>query len=387
MDLNKQLKSSIIIRSTYDSLVKLKNMSGKQRQRFGVGITRDFKDLVFIYAIFIISIICVIMLILYRKEFGMSLSPDSDDWGNFGTYLGSITGLLAFLGVLYTIRQSKEQAESSEERGVFFKMLELYQKKADSIIYKDVTGVKAVRNIISNLNDDIAIYIVCNEILTNDNFKLSENKDYFDLQLDIAKCLDLNSGFDLNSIGGYEELTYIQKNSIVELMKQSIDLNFRLNIIIEPKNFIKNKTLYYEYANELLIRESSNGSVLIYIYKIMKDIADNVYKQNEQYLGQYFRNIINLLDMTSNFKDREKYSEIFRAQFSKSEIALLLYYAVSNKSNDTIVDLLIDNEMFKDIDPGDVYFYHYWHIFNASEINVFIKELLNTYKLDLKRRK
>ena len=46
-------------------------------------------------------------------------------WGDFGSILGAITGLIAFIGVLYTSKQNKQQFLNSEERSTFFEMLKI----------------------------------------------------------------------------------------------------------------------------------------------------------------------------------------------------------------------------------------------------------------------
>lgn len=76
-----------------------------------------------------------LMLLLYFFKFNGKLSDLSDDWGNFGAYFGSITGLLAFLGVIYTQFKSEERFEKlnvlntkREDRDLYFKLTTIHNE-------------------------------------------------------------------------------------------------------------------------------------------------------------------------------------------------------------------------------------------------------------------
>lgn len=59
-------------------------------------------------------------------------------WGDFGSILGAITGLIAFIGVLYTSKQNKQQFLNSEERSTFFEMLKIFISYRDSLRVKKI---------------------------------------------------------------------------------------------------------------------------------------------------------------------------------------------------------------------------------------------------------
>lgn len=49
-----------------------------------------------------VAVLAIVMLLVYFFQFGGNLSNDHRRWGEFGSYFASVTGLLAFLGVIYT---------------------------------------------------------------------------------------------------------------------------------------------------------------------------------------------------------------------------------------------------------------------------------------------
>ena len=57
-----------------------------------------------------IAIAIVLLIAFICKFYNTNFSDDSTDWGNFGAYLGSITGLLAFSGVLINIHLTQKQS-------------------------------------------------------------------------------------------------------------------------------------------------------------------------------------------------------------------------------------------------------------------------------------
>lgn len=119
------------------------------------------------WVMWIVGVITCLMPIVYMLNFWDGIiSDESSDWGAFGAYIGAITGLLAFLGVLYTIRQSSIQAVTRDERDLFFKLVEENQKTLDSLIFpaekkEDVTyGIIALESYVKDINADFQLLVV-----------------------------------------------------------------------------------------------------------------------------------------------------------------------------------------------------------------------------------
>ena len=91
-------------------------------------------------------------------------------------------------------------------------------------------------------------------------------------------------------------------------------------------------------------------------YKAVRRAMDLVYESNKSGLGAYLRTIYYLLNLIRSFDERETLVKIFRAQLSREELVLLFFNAVSSKSNRDVIHLMVDNDMFNNLNLEDLYF-------------------------------
>ena len=101
------------------------------------------------YALIATAIFTLILILVYVYRFHHGLSYNHNDFADFGSYLGSITGLLAFIGVLYTIKDSQINRQIDNERSTFYNLLGLYQHQVDTNKYTEhqieKTGIEAFK--------------------------------------------------------------------------------------------------------------------------------------------------------------------------------------------------------------------------------------------------
>jgi hypothetical protein len=284
-----------------------------------------------------------IMIVIYISNFFGWLSDDTEDWGNFGSYLGSITGLLAFSGVLFTAslsekradeekgrrEQAEKQAIMRDERDQFFKMLELYKEQISAVKDKEKTGIEAFETYRSKANDSLMIYIILKGLIDLDITKIDKNKESMDL---------------------------IKYSLIVALKKISngVEVTEYCNKCVENREFdslysLPQATSAISYFDFLEKSMSSKDR-----YLAMKYVGDLIYDKYGHYLGQYFRTICHLQNMIVDNIEREKYIAIFRSQLSRYELVLLLYNVVSSQIEPEVAQMFVDNEIFKNIFPEDV---------------------------------
>ena len=84
------------------------------------------------------TLIIIVILAFYFIQTQGKFADKQTDWGEFGSLLGAIAGLIAFVGVLFTLRQNKKQFLNSEDRAVFFELLRIF------ISYRDALQVKRI---------------------------------------------------------------------------------------------------------------------------------------------------------------------------------------------------------------------------------------------------
>ncbi len=79
------------------------------------------------------------LIIIYAAEFQGSLSPNSSDWANFGGFIGGLLGpfyaLLAFIGLIESMRQNQIQKELNS----FLESIKLFEKDFHSTLDLIVT--------------------------------------------------------------------------------------------------------------------------------------------------------------------------------------------------------------------------------------------------------
>lgn len=301
------------------------------------------------YALYIILLICVLMCVLYFCIFNNNLSVNSDDWGNFGGYLGSITGLLAFAGVLYSIQQSNKTHTEDSERDTFFKLLDLHTNKMSSVEFNKKNGAEAFKEFADIANKALMMEIMRQYILekySDLNEKglielFEHSKKEFEV-LEFVYKIYFNDDLYISPFNHNTNSAYIRYQNLIQYIKKRklnmlhIDKYSKIEVAIIPlENYIK---------------ECSKETVLNNI----QIVADFIYKEYGYILGHYFRNMYYVMDTIDKFSDKKNYEELFRAQLSRYELALGFFNAVSSNSSNRMIYLLQEFGIFKDTYPDDI---------------------------------
>jgi hypothetical protein len=305
----------------------------------------------------VVGLISILMLFIYFLRFNDGLSYDSNNWSAFGSYFGSVTGLLAFAGVLYSSHLSEKRAEEAEarleqqeeesrkryvedsERAIFFQLLELHNKKSQSITYsgdshivsnQNCEGNEAFKCYVRKVNAFVTIYIVSKDIQNyNSREELINN---YSVEL-LYICLFGNDKFDSIKCNQINLLKNKNLNNTLEYNE-----NYHNNWAT-----LKSKTLK---PNEMF--EGLN-----YCYDI-------IYRDYGHILGHYFRNMYYIIDTIDNFRGdddyKQKYAKLFRAQLSRFEIALIICNAVSSQSTVKVITLLEKYEILNGFYNQDLFY-------------------------------
>ena len=321
---------------------------------------------VLIFLIIVVSLICVFMLIMYFTIFKGWETPikwgfnnDSSKWGDFGSYFASITGLLAFIGVLYSIYESNKQSRAADERGVFFEMLKSHKELLSSANYNRKKGIQAFEEYAIKANNYLYLYIALEVFVEFVTMKSKTKNVKFKILDHILWPFYVNN---YEYIHGYlfELLTkdnkYLEYNNIDEITdeiigKYIIDKKYDLEFFYNEDLISKiEKNYSYLLKGEFYARINYKAFWYKKYYNSMSYVANYIYDKEGNYLGQYYRNIYYLLEVISKFDNSKFYSNIFRAHLSRSEVLMLLYNVISKKSSSRVVELYEDSDIFNNID-------------------------------------
>jgi hypothetical protein len=311
--------------------------------------------------IIILGIGCAVMIGLYFIQFHNGLSIDHTKWASFGSYLGSITGTLAFLIVFYSAKQSETRAkkaeaetEKREDIDLFFRALELYHRQVDSVFSGTLKGLEAFKTYGEKANNYLTLYVAIKRIIDNDLKPFSDNNENIKAA-QLRKLL-------LSGVGSDRDRDIPERVSMYRKLLENGEIR-------TLENYTNSSSEYFNYIKKNISQKEQ--------YLAMRYVGDVIYKEYGDSLGQYFKNINYLVKIILDFKNNERYIEIFRAQLSRYELLILLYYTVSSEADSRDIHRLDKTDIFYNMFPEDIPFFDY-PTKKKWDIKYFIEELFST---------
>lgn len=188
----------------------------------------------------------------------------------------------------------------------------------------------------------ITIYIQQQEIKDSRKETLKQNFEntYFKM-IELYSNVIANLNFKSYTKNEYLTYTTIQikkyfnKIGTVELKHENeINLNGK-EVVVKLLEF------FIEYTK--IIDDARNS------HKSTISKYEDFYKEFETYIGHYFVTILQILKFIdeSNLDNKQNYSNLFKAQFSNTELNLLFYHSTSNIAKKELTPLLIKYEFFE----------------------------------------
>ncbi|WP_455510358.1 hypothetical protein [Butyricimonas paravirosa] len=330
------------------------------------------------WVMWIVGVITCLMPIVYMLNFWDGIiSDESSDWGAFGAYMGAITGLLAFLGVLYTIRQSSIQAVTRDERDLFFKLVEENQKTLDSLIFpaekkEDVThGIIALESYVKDINADFQLLVV----LTS-----SRGCDSYEEWIKKITPQEIHDEETRYYVMVYTNLI----DKILEVVTPSKDIANAVSLHKEdPEQLQTAREECYKYIDNQLedVEKGDLDTEKFYIAKILASeplaliarwiwwhsddlgrfrvleyTANVFYKKYLNEIIYHFNNVGYLIYTINSFVGRDKdfYMKYLRSKLSANESYLLLFYITSDNLDVDIFQTVIDYKILDNIGKRDV---------------------------------
>lgn len=296
--------------------------------------------------------LAIISLLYWYFESHSSFEKGAADWGDFGSLLGAVTGLIAFIGVLFTLKQSKQQSLNGEERSIFFELLKIF------ISYRDSLRVTRIDWKYNKTKHDWDI-TPQNEFCTPER---TYQQIYFELfhifYVEIRKSIPRNFSKDefIKKIIPDKILpgqwTYIYRPLAIAIDYIYDDYNWGKSggmVNVPPLDLGVYDSLCLN-AVKFYLEENNIKPITVACAKA----ADQCFEVYKNKLGTYFNNAYNILDMVSDFIVPAKYFNIFRAQLSKNELAILFFYSFSSLATSKTRQLYLKADLFKDLDLRDI---------------------------------
>lgn len=301
----------------------------------------------------VISVLFIIIILsFYFIQTDGNFVDKQTNWGGFGSLLGAITGLIAFVGVLFTLRQNKQQSLDSEERSVFFELIKIFTS------YRDALRVKRID---WKYDDEQCKWSIIkyNEFCTSeDSYRQIFIELYHTFYLEIKRSIPMNFSkeeFAKRIIP--KDISIEQRALTFNHLAIAID-----NIYLEHDWSIRGGSCTtlpvhlsaYDYLclNAIKIYVEQNNFKPI--SEAFTKAADHCFTPYKNQLGTYFRNTYYILEMVSEFNSRKNYSKIFRAQLSKYELVLLFFNSFSSLSTAKTRELYLNADLFNNLELKDV---------------------------------
>lgn len=301
----------------------------------------------------VISILFIIVILgFYFIQSWGNFENKQTNWGEFGSLLGAITGLIAFVGVLFTLRQNKQQSLDSEERSVFFELLKIFTTYRDALQVKKTDWIYDQEQYRWNITR-------YDELCTPEkSYRQIYVELYHTFYEEIRRSIPEN----------FSKEEFVKRIIPEKVSKEQWMMTFS-PLVVAIEN------TYLEY-----VRDMHGGSISILpvhlnaydylclnaiklyieqdnfkpIAEACKKAADQCLTLYKNQLGTYFRNAYYILEMASEFNSPKKYSKIFRAQLPKYELVLLFFNSFGSSSNPKTRELYLNADLFNNLELKDI---------------------------------
>ena len=388
------------------------------------------KSNAFIWIMAILALIAVYMLGRYFWQFAENgWSNDPMEWGAFGSYMGAITGLLAFVGVLYSVHnankkstEAKDEAEkvrkeaaaedkkireeakieseklqhearAKNEKDTLFRLFELHQRSMETLVYKNPgiqrksSMMEAFEDYKKELDSDLQEVIVF--------WSSSKFNSYSDWAEKILyKCYEgfelvllagmyivdqREKGNEIGSKGSKRMGSLIENPTLKEEVKSLSGVYFsKMKSLLE--DFVWEKKIYPYYndflevdrahfkkfANKMWLEEMDEKER----FSILKFLAECFYRKYGHLLSFHFNNLCNITYQIDALEtDHDFFMDCWISNIISIESVILFFWMLSGKVNKEVLLIAQKNNLFKNMNLGEFCAYK-WDDDNDKAIRV-----------------
>lgn len=277
------------------------------------------------YLIPLLTCLGLLPIGLYFYKFHYGLAEVHSKWGEFGSFLSPFVGLLAFVGVLYSIEITKKQFKRQSEETGFFSLLNIHIQNVEQLFHvnSDVTG------------DVFKFY-------ANEYAKIFRNRCYYFAREAIIYDLNKISEFGFRFLYSkitHEECFHAGENEIEVVLnyfeKNKKDKDEALKMLVDGNSPEEDKDKMKDIG--ALYFEDSTAKFRIDKMALVYERFDDLHGHQ---MSKYFQYIYCVLDYLDRVHEKEKYIRIFKSQFSRNEI-ILIYYNTTNSETEKKFNRLI----------------------------------------------
>ncbi|MCT7911620.1 putative phage abortive infection protein [Arcobacter lacus] len=261
----------------------------------------------------IFSLIAIFAVIILSAFFyGITQNPNFEEiikiWANFGDFMGGtlnpILAALSLFGLLFTIYYQNRELE--ETRKELKKSTQAQREQSESLkLQNEATKLQIFENTFFQLN----------KVFFNTKNGLSIKVDIF----------ENNNGFINGGGGQFTEYSGIH------------DDDFYILDCIKTSTFLSHEVI--------------EKYLTIFKKRYKKWSYDEFNENYERFTGTYFGQIYQILKFVdnSNIENKQRYVNIFRAQFTKQELEFLFYHCLGSIGKRRFKKLVEDYEFFEHI--------------------------------------
>ena len=345
---------------------------------------------IYFWIILVLSLIVVYMLWQYFCQFaGNGWSDDPMEWGAFGSYMSAITGLLAFVGVLASIRNANKKAEKAEkdteelrketrirdERELFFKLIDSHLKSMETLVYTDKKtkersiSLEAFVDYKEELDADLQEIIVFWGASKFESYPAWVKEvtkacyDGFDFVVLVGMYISdqRKAGNEIISEGTEPELSLATDARLKNKFDPELyfyQMNRRLNDFVESKNiepyyhdFTQNDNIYFKelaYKTWLNLMDEEER------FSVLKFVAECYYRKYEASLSYHFNNLCNITYQINDLKTNyDFFMDSWISNLTSLEGVILFFWMLNKKINKEVLRIAKENSLFKNVNLGE----------------------------------
>lgn len=341
------------------------------------------------WSIGVISGVSVLMLIFYWLNFPCPFSKDQADWGNFGSYMGSITGLLAFIGVLYSIHNAnkkteklREETQMQDERDLFFRLIDSHQRTMETIIAKGdspqntFTGLLALEFYARETDNNLHTFLLLLQIGNYKNFEDWANK-VNGIKYGASIFRDLKESFKDAAFKTHLNAKIIGEQGIYSFIWSCANRAINKYHLVPIHKYIIRGELeaFRLYPRSIYTKKNELEK-----YSIFRIIALCFYTRYSSYLSYHFNNVCYITKMLDSLENKKEfYMDYWRSKLSSNECLVFFFYLLSGKVNLEIVRLVLKYNLLDSIVSSDIFELEQGENLKIMAIN-FLNKLINHTK-------